>query len=483
MRLKLKLRSLRVRLLLMFMLVVMVALITAEGFANQTTSTAFETYVRNGKSSIGPVVVDKTFSVDVQAISYKLATDYNQDPGSIQALLARSAEITGTRIILVNSSMQVVADSAGATVGQTITSSKTPLDVNKTGTSFRLQSITDGPILVVSTEMSLPVSPRTASSSPEQSFLGSLKSSFWEALLLAGLVALLLALLCSYQILRPIRALTEVANRMEKGDLSQRVKTRARDEIGKLAHAFNTMADSLAHSEQLRRNMVSDVAHELRTPLTNIRGYLEALQDRVVDPTQEIIALLYEESLLLSRLVADLQELSLAETGQLYLVRIPVALEEVIVKAVYALQLQAESKRVAIHVDIPAGLPKIEADPERVGQILRNLLSNAITHTPPGGEIFVSVWVAKDEIGVSVQDSGEGIAAEHLPNIFERFYRADASRARATGGTGLGLAIVRQMVQAHGGRVGVESHPGQGASFTFTLPLAIKDLDPCVPTQ
>jgi signal transduction histidine kinase len=467
-----------VRLLLMFMLVVMVALITAEGFANQTTSNAFETYVRNGKSSLGTVSIDKTFSADMQAISYKLAAAYNQDPRSIQGLLNQSAEISSTRIILVDSSMHVLADSAGATAGQRITSSQTPLDVNKTGTSLRLQSVTNGPILVVSTDMTLPVPPRAVSSSPEQSFLGSVKSSFWEALLLAGLVALLLALLFSYQILKPIRALTEVANRMEKGDLSQRVKTRAKDEIGKLAHAFNTMADSLARSEQLRRNMVSDVAHELRTPLTNIRGYLEALQDRVVQPTQEIIASLYEESLLLSRLVADLQELSLAEAGQLCLICRPLALEEIIVKAAHALQLQAESKQIAIHIDIPPGLPKIEADPERVGQMLRNLLSNALTHTPVGGEIFVNAWVDGDEVRVSVQDSGEGIAAEHLPNIFERFYRADASRARATGGTGLGLAIVKQMVQAHGGRVGVESHPGQGACFTFTLPLAITGLDP-----
>ena len=136
------------------------------------------------------------------------------------------------------------------------------------------------------------------------------------------------------------------------------------------------------------------------------------------------------------------------------------------------MQLQAESKQIAIRVDLPPGLPKIEADPERVGQILRNLLSNAIRHTPVGGEIFVRAWVDEDEIHVSVRDSGEGIAAEHLPNIFERFYRADASRARATGGSGLGLAIVKQMVQAHGGQVGVESHAGQGACFTFTLPLA-----------
>src|SRR6266446_4198412 len=210
---RLRLRSLRVRLLLMFMLVVMVALITAEGFANQTTSNAFETYVRNGKSSLGTVSIDKTFSTDIQRISYNLVTVYQQDRKSIQGQLEKSAAITGTRIILVDTSMQVVADSAGATVGQRITSSKTPLDVNKTGTPLRLQSVAGAPILVISTDMSLPVPPRAVSSSPEQSFLGSVKSSFWEALLLAGVVALLLALLFSYQILKPIRALTEVANR------------------------------------------------------------------------------------------------------------------------------------------------------------------------------------------------------------------------------------------------------------------------------
>lgn len=474
---KLRLRSLRVRLLLMFMLVVMVALVTAEAFANQTTSNAFESYIRNGKSSLGTVSIDKTFSTDIQRISDNLVTSYQQKPKSIQQQVEQSAEITGTRIILVDSNMHVLADSGSVTIGQTISSSKELSAVNKPGSTIHLPSVTGAPILVVSTGMSVLVQPRPTSSSPEQSFLGSLKSSFWEALLLAGLVALLLALLCSYQILKPIRALTEVANHMEKGDLSQRVKTRAKDEIGKLAHAFNTMADSLARSEQLRRNMVSDVAHELRTPLTNIRGYLEALQDQVVQPTQEIVALLYEESLLLSRLVADLQDLSLAEAGQLYLVRRPVALEELIAKAVCALQLQAESKRIAIHVDIAPGLPDIDADPERVGQILRNLLSNAITHTPISGEIYVNASVDGDEVRVSVQDTGEGIAAEHLSNIFERFYRADASRARATGGTGLGLAIVKQMVQAHGGQVEVESQPGQGACFMFTLPLAVPRLD------
>jgi signal transduction histidine kinase len=262
---------------------------------------------------------------------------------------------------------------------------------------------------------------------------------------------------------------------MEQGDLSQRVKIRTKDEIGKLAHAFNTMADSLAHSEELRRNMVSDVAHELRTPLTNIRGYLEGLKDHVVEPTQEIIASLYEESLILSRLVVDLQELSLAEAGQLYLLRKPLVLEEIISKAVASLQLQATSKQLLLFVDLPPILPRVMADAERVGQVLRNLLSNAITHTPPGGEITVRARANYDEALISVQDTGAGIEEEHLPNVFERFYRTDASRSRATGGSGLGLAIVKQMVEAHHGHIEVESTPGRGSCFTFTLPVAANE--------
>jgi signal transduction histidine kinase len=185
-----------------------------------------------------------------------------------------------------------------------------------------------------------------------------------------------------------------------------------------------------------------------------------------------MIASLYEESLLLSRLVVDLQELSLAEAGQLHLVRRPLALEEVIVKAVSSLQLQATNKQLALRVEMSPCLPRVEADAERVGQVLRNLVSNAITHTPPGGEITIRARAINGEVLVSVDDTGEGIDEQHLPYIFERFYRTDASRSRATGGTGLGPAIVKQVVEAHGGQVEAESAPGRGSSFTFSLPVA-----------
>jgi signal transduction histidine kinase len=286
------------------------------------------------------------------------------------------------------------------------------------------------------------------------------------------LAAVLLTLALSRRILGPVEALTLAARKMEKGDLSQRVEVRSKDEIGELIHAFNAMADGLARLEQLRRSMVTDVAHELRTPLSNIRGYLEALREDMMRPTPELIDSLYEETMLLSRLVDNLQELALAEAGQLKLERQPVALMEIVDKVVNVLQPQATDKGLTIRVDLPADLPPAYADPKRVGQILRNLLANAMSYTPPGGEITVAARAVGSEVEVSVQDTGIGIAPEHLPHVFERFYRADKSRARTTGGAGLGLAIVRQLVEAHGGRVGVESAMGKGTTFTFTLPMA-----------
>jgi len=181
---------------------------------------------------------------------------------------------------------------------------------------------------------------------------------------------------------------------------------------------------------------------------------------------------LYEEAMLLNRLVDDLQELALAEAGQLKLVRQPVGLAEVVEQVMSLFQSRATAKGLTVRIDLPAELPAVDADPDRVGQILRNLLINALTYTPPDGEITVLARAVDSEIEVTVRDTGIGVAPEHLPYVFERFYRADKSRTRTTGGAGLGLAIVKQLVEAHGGRVWVESKIEEGSSFTFTLPAA-----------
>jgi signal transduction histidine kinase len=232
------------------------------------------------------------------------------------------------------------------------------------------------------------------------------------------------------------------------------------------------MAGSLARTERLRRTMVTDVAHELRTPLTNLRGYLEALQDGVASPGPEVIASLHEEAVHLSRLVDDLQDLALAEAGQLPLERRPVPVADVVAPVARLLAPQASAHGVTLETDLPPDLPPVDADPGRARQIVHNLLGNAVRHTPSGGRVRVTALPAGPEVEVRVTDTGEGIPPEHLPHVFERFYRADRSRARATGGAGIGLAIVKQLVEAHGGRVGVVSLPGLGSTFRFTLPTA-----------
>jgi two-component system sensor histidine kinase BaeS len=471
------LRSLRVRLLLMFMFVVMVTLTTIAFAQQASTASAFQSYKINAEKtyniSIGIGKNVPTFGKVTQFVVLLLTAYNSRALEKVQNEVIQGARDNRVRIILIDHNQQVVFDSNAQLTEK-------PLQQNNPALTTSLMSAPDLPIILLSTDMPLarlaPLSPPVAdTTASSQDFLSVVDHSLWLVIVAAWLLALLLTLAFSNNILKPVGELTRIARRMEQGDLSQRVKIRSKDEIGKLAHAFNTMADSLAHSEELRRNMVSDVAHELRTPLTNIRGYLEGLKDHVVDPTQDIIVSLYEESLILSRLIVDLQELTLAEAGQLYLVRKPSVLEEIIAKAVSSLQLQATSKQLLLFVDMPPHLPKVMADAERTGQILRNLLNNAITHTPPGGEIIVRARAGYDEVVVSVQDTGAGIDAEHLPNIFERFYRADASRSRATGGSGLGLAIVKQMVEAHYGRIEVQSSPGLGSCFTFTLPLAANE--------
>jgi signal transduction histidine kinase len=287
----------------------------------------------------------------------------------------------------------------------------------------------------------------------------------------SGALAVLLTLALSRRILGPVEALTGAVRRMGSGDLDARVAEAGPDEIGTLARAFNTMADALARTEGLRRTLVTDVAHELRTPLTNLRCQIEALQDGLQPADAEALASLHEETLLLARLVDDLQDLALAESGRLPLRLSSVRIDEVVTAALASMRTSARERGITLQAEVPGGLV-VSGDRERLGQVLRNLLANAETHTPEGGTVSVTADRAGDLVRLVVADSGTGIAADHLPHVFDRFYRADPSRARATGGAGLGLAIVKQLVEAHGGTVSVSSAPGAGTRFTISLPAA-----------
>jgi signal transduction histidine kinase len=303
-----------------------------------------------------------------------------------------------------------------------------------------------------------------------------LSSDINRFILWGGLMAIAIALIITWVISRritsPLRTLTVSASRLGKGDFSQRVPVKSRDEVGQLATTFNSMAGDLERIEKLRRDMVADVAHELRTPLSNVAGYLEAIRDDVVKPDTATIASLSEEVELLSRLVDDLQELALADAGELKLVRQPEDLSQLIEQSVKAIQVKVANKGLETSTDVSPGLPPVNIDYYRVSQVLRNLLENALKHTNDGGKIVISAQRIDNVIKVSVADTGEGIPAEDLPNMFERFYRVDKSRARNGGGSGLGLTIAKRLVEAHGGTIGVQSELGKGSCFFFTLPIA-----------
>jgi signal transduction histidine kinase len=295
-------------------------------------------------------------------------------------------------------------------------------------------------------------------------------------LAVAALVTVLLAGLASWWLsrsfMRPVAALTDAAEQLAQGDLGQRVPVERPDELGRLARSFNAMAANLEEQEKLRRTMVGDIAHELRTPLSNVRGYLEAVQEGVVSADAATIDSLHEETLLLSRLIQDLQELSLAEAGQLRLTVGPVDVAELLDAARRSGEPAAREQQVTLTVDALPDLPPVAADAERMGQVLRNLLANAIRHTPVGGTVTLAAAAEKAGVAIRVVDSGPGIAPEHLPYVFERFYRVESGRERATGGAGLGLAIAKALVARQGGRLSAESAPDAGATFTVWLPAA-----------
>jgi signal transduction histidine kinase len=289
---------------------------------------------------------------------------------------------------------------------------------------------------------------------------------------LAVVMAVVLTLVISRRILSPVRALTTAAHRLGKGDLSQRVAIQDKGEIGELAVTFNSMAGNLERDRQLQRDMVADVAHELRSPLTNIRGYIEAIRDKIMQPDEKTVGSIFDETMLLSRLIDDLQELSLAEAGELKLYREDEDVPDLVLQAVSAVQAKAARKELALTTDLPAHLPLVNVDFLRIKQVLLNLLENAIAHTPPGGAITAAAKENGGMVEISVTDTGEGIPAGELQNIFDRFHRVDKSRSRSTGGSGLGLTIAKSFVEAHGGKIDVRSEPGKGSRFTFTVPVA-----------
>ncbi len=455
-----KIGPLWVKLLAGFALVAIVAVGVVALLANRATTREFELYVSQGQLLRAERLAPSFIAYYAQTGSWAGVDDWmaslepSQPSGRGQGQgRGRSTGATNDRLLLADTDGQVLADSEDELVGQRLSSTEVasgiPLEVGGQHVGTLLLSA------AASVHETL-----------ESEFLQQVNRSLLWAGLVAGAVALILGLLLARQLTAPLRALTQAAHRLARGDLSQ-VEVRSQDEIGELGQAFNHMAQSLARQETLRRNLMADIAHELRTPLTVIRGDLEALLDGVFEPTPEALASVQEETLLLARLVDDLRALAQAEAGQLQLERQPTNLADLLQGVITSFDLQAESQGQTLTLTLPPNLPPVDADPQRVRQVVANLISNALQHAPNSGFVTVSAIEHSGKVEVSVADDGPGIATEDLPHIFDRFWRGYRSRA---GGTGLGLAITRELVRAHGENIWVESKPGAGATFRFTLP-------------
>lgn len=305
----------------------------------------------------------------------------------------------------------------------------------------------------------------------EEEFLTSAKRSALVGGGIASGVAFLLSVLLISQVLSPLRLLSRATERIARGDLTQRVTLKARDEFGRLGESFNRMIDNLRRSETIRQTMTADIAHELRTPVTIIQGNLEAILDGIYQPTTETIAPIYEETLHLGRLIDDLRDLALAEAGELRLNKEPTDLVALVHQVMETVRPSLE-KGPTLSAKADHSLTEVSLDPKRIRQVLANLLSNALRYTPTEGEIRVKVSREGEEVELRVTDTGPGIPPNDLPHLFERFYRGDRARSRsAGGGSGLGLAIAKQWVEAHGGRIWAENNKTSGASFALRLPL------------
>jgi two-component system OmpR family sensor kinase len=462
-----------VRLTLAFALVILVTVSAVALLANLTAGRVFRSYLSYSDTSLH------------QTLSERLA-EYYQARGSwaeVETILDRVGVLPGPlpgmrrspaqpregpfHVVLADAEGRVVYDRFRGRPGRSLTR-----DEASAAQEVVVDGETVGQLVIV-----LPI---------ESTFLGPLEERFLSRLrfmlvggaLVAGALGVLLGLGLSRSLTAPLQRLATAAHAVAARDFSRRVQVDGSAELHAVARAFNDMVAALEEAEQQRRSLVADVAHELRTPLSVVQGNLQAILDDVYPLDKAEISRLYDETRLLGRLVDDLRELALADAGRLPLNVQPTDVAPIVYTTADHLSLAAEAHGVALSAEVPQTLPAVQADPDRLAQVLRNLLVNAVQHTPAGGSVTVTARLQTDAVEITVRDTGTGIPPEDLPYIFDRFWRADRSRARDErwpGGTGLGLSIAQSLTQAQGGRIWAESQPGRGSTFRFTLPLAAQD--------
>lgn len=448
-------RSLRLKLIFALLLTSLTGVALVGIVARYLTATEFDRFLRER----------------AQADFITLAQDYYQQHGSwegldrsLQVIFLEGMPPAGATplpplFVLADAQDIVVTPGGPYQMGERI-----PADVVRLGTALELDGQRIGTVIA------LDMAPERDHRARD--FLARTGRTLLYATIGVALIALLMGVLLARRLMRPITALTTAIRAMQRGELRQEVAVQSRDELGELVAAFNQMSADLAQAQQARRQMTADIAHELRTPLTVLTGYLEGLRDGVLQPRRERFQIMYDEARQLQRLVDDLRLLSLADAGELPLRRQEIAPNELLEAVAAAFAQQAVDRQITLQVCVAADLLPLPIDRERMIQVLGNLVSNALRYTPAQGNIRLAADQTAESIRFEVVDTGVGIDPEALPYIFERFYRAEASRHQQEGESGLGLAIAKAIVVAHGGSISATSVPGRGTHITIALPLA-----------
>jgi two-component system OmpR family sensor kinase/two-component system sensor histidine kinase BaeS len=471
-----------VRLTLAFVLVVMVTVVAIAALLLQTTTSQFRQYITNSSMQGSGSGLQKLVAYYEQGDTWsgveKLLAEatFVADPaGNSRVVPGRQPRLSA---VLADGRGKVVFDGTGGSAGLRLTRREKSQALEITSS--------DGEEVIGYLLLSIPGT-LDRLGGLEQRFLRNVRNVLYLGAGVAVLVGLILAVLLSTGLAAPLQRLAAASRAVANRDFSRRVPVEGSAEMVNVAEAFNDMTEALEQSERQRQNMVADVAHELRTPLTVLQGNLRAILDDVYALDKEEIARLYDETRLLGRLVDDLRELALADSGELRLHKRFTDVGQVVHQTVESLTPVAETHEIALASNVLDNLPAVQADPDRVAQVLRNLLVNALRHTPAGGSVTVAAVQKGGAIEVSVVDTGEGIEPEDLPHVFERFWQAEQARTRrrdglgpdlvagpvrgASRGTGLGLSVAQSLIEAHGGRIWAESMVGIGSTFRFTIPI------------
>jgi signal transduction histidine kinase len=451
----------RFRLILSFILVVIIAIASVAMIARRQTVSAVNAFIYRGGLSGTEGLVSNLEDHYANYGSWEGVDTLFMRPGRGLGMGQGQNRETG----LTNQRLQLADDTGRVLFDTQVEDPRSRISLTERNRAIRLEF--DGQTI----GYLLPETSFQISQIATQALVARINRAAFTAAILASVVALALALFLSYRLLRPVGELTEAAEKLATGDLSQRVSVHGGDEMATLANTFNNMAASLQIAETRRRALTADIAHELRTPLAVQRAHLEALEDGIYDLTLDSLTPIVEHNRLLTRLVEDLRMLALADSGQLELIRTPTEFCALVKRVVDRLEPQAAERLIKFDYSADENLPPLSLDSQRVEQILHNLFDNAMRYSVDGGVVNIKCSFVGDQCCLTIRDNGPGIPEDDLPYIFERFYRADKSRTRVEGGTGLGLSIARKIAQAHDGDLTAGNHPDGGAIFTLTLPV------------